>query len=1428
MGLQHRDREFLSSEDDREDTFSPHLSDVSVAATMPPLTRGASPDQHHDTLYIEFDTTVPAGTDWQFDRLAVEIAPVYHFEGASFYNYGKLTVTTAAGAVGVRSDPLCDYSTNVIENFGVIQVSAAMSHQTGHAPVAIGIQADQSMAPLYNEAGGQIIVQGEVAYGVFDTDFLNPIHNDGLIQVTGIDQTAGLYLHNAGWIVTNGGEITVHGGNGNQTYGVLFGSGGSSLVNDGEISVTADSNTDGTVGIQWYVTSTTSIINHGTISAATAIMDGGDWGWTTIDNDGTINGAIKSFASNDTIVNLGHINGAITLGSGDDVVDNEHGLISGLVDGGSGDNTALCNADDATTNINFSVGDTTHPMTLPDGTVIVNFQNFGVVTGSGNDTFLMGAGDDVMQGCGGTDTLNGVSGTDTASYSEATGGVTVSLAVSGPQSVGGGCGTDTLISVENLTGSAFNDTLTGNGGNNVITTGAGIDTIAGGGGDDTIVMSEFLTGADRIDGGTGNDEVVIDGDYAGGLTLTSAMLKDVETLTVGTVDAYTFSLTAAADLVTAGHSLTVDASLSLGVYFDGSAATGSLTLLGSEDGDDVLIGGSGDDFLEGQHDFSHNVLDGTHGGNDTIICSPGANLILMGAAFTAADKIEGFNYLVDKVVLDGDYSAGVVFTPQTMTAISTIQLTGGYSYSLTINAATVYFLTTMTVDASGLGTGNRLVFDASAAVNAGVSIVGGAGDDVMTGGTWIDTMQGNDGNDMIDVTRDLFATVGGGNDDDTILVGASLSTNWTIDGGQGVDTLKIDGDYSAGLVFTNKMMTNIENMVLASGHSYRFTTNDANVAAGQTLTIDGSHLGATNLLTFNGSSETDGEFIILGGAGNDTLSGGAGDDTLIAPKGGNDTLSGGAGNDTIRKGAFLTAADKIDGGSGADQMWITGDYSHGLTFSATTMVNVETLVLGAGYSYTLTTNNATVAAGQTLTVDGSALGAAFAVTFDGSAETDGKFVLQGGAGKDSLTGGAGDDTVSGGTGDDTLVANNGGNDTVRGGDGNDTIRMGAALTAADSIDGGTGNDTVWLYGNYTGLIFSATTMVNVETIILGSSHSYTLTTNAATVAAGETLTVNGSALKAGDVFVFDGSAETDGRFTLLGGSGNDVLTGGADADHFDLTKGGNDAANGGAGDDTFAVGATLSVADKIDGGTGTDKVTLNGDYSAGLTFSATTMVNVETLQLLGTHGYTLTTSDATVGTGQVLAVIGKTLTHGLTFDGSAEQDGSFVVTGGKSDDTLIGGARGDTLSGGAGNDTIMGGGGGDILSGGSGHNSFVYNAIADATGRGFDTISQFDVKTDAIDLWFQVTGLDHTVSGGALSQGSFDTDLAAALGANQLHAGHAVLFAPTSGDYVGETFLVVDANGIAGYQAGQDLVIAFDHTAHLDHFNLTNFTESPI
>ncbi len=85
--------------------------------------------------------------------------------------------------------------------------------------------------------------------------------------------------------------------------------------------------------------------------------------------------------------------------------------------------------------------------------------------GVGNDSLIGGWGNDTLIGGAGNDSLNGgnaVSG-DTASYADATAGVTVSLAIAAAQNTIG-AGVDTLISIENLTGSNFNDTLTGSSG----------------------------------------------------------------------------------------------------------------------------------------------------------------------------------------------------------------------------------------------------------------------------------------------------------------------------------------------------------------------------------------------------------------------------------------------------------------------------------------------------------------------------------------------------------------------------------------------------------------------------------------------------------------------------------------------------------------------------------------------------------------------------------------------------------------------------------------------------------------------------------------------------------------------------------------------------------------------------------------------------
>ena len=78
--------------------------------------------------------------------------------------------------------------------------------------------------------------------------------------------------------------------------------------------------------------------------------------------------------------------------------------------------------------------------------------------------------------------------------------------------------------------------------------------------------------------------------------------------------------------------------------------------------------------------------------------------------------------------------------------------------------------------------------------------------------------------------------------------------------------------------------------------------------------------------------------------------------------------------------------------------------------------------------------------------------------------------------------------------------------------------------------------------------------------------------------------------------------------------------------------------------------------------------------------------------------------------------------------------------------------------------------------------------------------------------------------GGTLSDnGNFNDQLAAAIGATELAKHHAVLFKPDDGNLTGTTFLIIDANGKAGYQAGKDFVVLLTDAAHLGQLDAGDF-----
>jgi len=122
--------------------------------------------------------------------------------------------------------------------------------------------------------------------------------------------------------------------------------------------------------------------------------------------------------------------------------------------------------------------------------------NDSLYGGDGNDYLDGGDGNDYLDGGFGFDTINGGTGVDTTSYAFYGGPINANLATGVVSFPGNSTLTDTLISIENLIGTAGNDTIYGSTADNDLRGGAGNDLLTGGIGKDTLTGG---LGADRFD-----------------------------------------------------------------------------------------------------------------------------------------------------------------------------------------------------------------------------------------------------------------------------------------------------------------------------------------------------------------------------------------------------------------------------------------------------------------------------------------------------------------------------------------------------------------------------------------------------------------------------------------------------------------------------------------------------------------------------------------------------------------------------------------------------------------------------------------------------------------------------------------------------------------------------------------------------------------
>jgi Ca2+-binding RTX toxin-like protein len=210
---------------------------------------------------------------------------------------------------------------------------------------------------------------------------------------------------------------------------------------------------------------------------------------------------------------------------------------------------------------------------------------------AGNDTLLGGGGNDQLIGGTGNDRLDGGTGVDTASYSTVTDGVTVDLKLSGSQNTGG-AGIDTLVNVENLIGSNFNDTLFGNGATRTLFGGAGMDVLASGSGGARL---DGGTGADEMFGGLGNDTFIVDhvNDFVFELIRSPDQVESVDSME----SSVSYTLPSGVEHLTLTGSSTISGTGNkLNNQITGNSASNMLSGL---EGSDLLVGGLGADILNG-------------------------------------------------------------------------------------------------------------------------------------------------------------------------------------------------------------------------------------------------------------------------------------------------------------------------------------------------------------------------------------------------------------------------------------------------------------------------------------------------------------------------------------------------------------------------------------------------------------------------------------------------------------------------------------------------------------------------------------------------------------------------------------------------------------------------------------------------------------
>ncbi len=1013
---------------------------------------------------------------------------------------------------------------------------------------------------------------------------------------------------------------------------------------------------------------------------------------------------VSGMGGNDTLYG-GDGNDTLDGGDGDDALYGDAGddtLIGGfgtdILNGGIGQNTAdYSGIGIGSINVDLS----THIVsdgqgaydTLNNIQIVKGSSSADIMKGSSSaDTFIGGNGNDTFLASGGSDTYYGNTGSTPDSYldkidysllttAELAGFNNIYVDLSSASSINPGLihlrnssnatlSTDSLYSIEEVSGTTGNDTMIG---------GAGINSLYGGGGDDTLMGTldgDVLDGASginladyhsfvdnlRVNLITSSQNIYKTSDIA--TSTNSDTLKNIQNVTTGSGnDTLTGNsgdniLNGGSGNDTADYSTSItsiNANLTTGQVV--GSATGTDTLISIEN----IIASAQNDIIRG--DTNANTLMGL-GGNDTIYGGLDGDHIDGGAA--AANEKNTLNY------------SGL--------GAATIDLEAGEAYLASTPSLVDWITNIQDVIA---GNNNDILTGKSGMVN---TLFGGDGNDTLTGNMDGDLLDGDNVTnsataDIADyssstasfsssaifvdiyaqkiasslanlsnaIHSDSFTNIEiiktGARNDAFTLTGSSDSNHLTLDGGNGNNTVDYGG-LSIGNIVTDlsAVSAGYSTVTVNGGAGDDYITNIKNITGSQNAdTITGDL--TSNVLHGNGGDDK-----LDGGAGNDTVYGDAGTDTIVGTlDNASDYYDGGADSDTVDYSA-LTGALTLIGGTN-----VSG--GGGIGIGTDTLANIEIFKSGFG---------ADILNGGT------------------SAMT-----IYGNDGADTISGGSSDDAIYGGS---SALSDNASN-TLDGGAGNDKIYAGSA---GDTLRGGLGNDT--LYGG------AGTDTAEYAIAMIANLNSSLVTADGQDVLDIDTIEI----LRAGSGADVITGADTGVLATIYSGAGNDILSGGALAETL-YGEAGNDTLRGGSGVDTIYAG---DGNDLIYGAI----LTANRDLIYGGNGTLGDSAGSDTLDFSDNANSALS------------IVVDMSTQTGITTAGTAKISGNTVatfyqienITGGSGEDLITGDANTNTINGGNGNDTIFVSNGLDDIDGGLGIDTMDFSSRATAVNLNLATSDIFD------------------------------------------------------------------------------------------------------